>query len=81
VRKKKKKRSFLVLKELRRKKKTPTLKLIFLPLSSYRRWRDRITTLHWERQARMELLHGAEERKNRWEASRQSRAHVRKVAD
>mmetsp|Transcript_43275 Transcript_43275/g.87514 ORF Transcript_43275/g.87514 Transcript_43275/m.87514 type:complete len:380 (+) Transcript_43275:97-1236(+) len=42
-------------------------------------WRDRITMLHWERQARMELLMGAEARKNRWEASRQSRADVRKV--
>ena len=36
-------------------------------------WRDRVEQLHWARQAKIELLKGAEKRKNRWEESRQSR--------
>ena len=42
-------------------------------------WRDRVEQLHWERQARMELLKGAAMRKSRWEESRESRADTRKI--
>jgi hypothetical protein len=42
-------------------------------------WRDHVEKLHWERQARMELLKGAEMRKNRWEQTRENRANTRKI--
>jgi hypothetical protein len=51
----------------------------FFTWDKYERWRDRITALHWERQARMELLQSSEKRKSRWEALRERRAKLRKV--
>ena len=55
-----------------------TIFLIF-NLFLYPHFSPSLSFLSHTLQARMELLHGAEARKNRWEASRENRADVRKI--